>query len=86
MDLESLLLHYFGTADLEALEASALARGRDRLALDFGVERDPGRRFALWTLLGASGDAPSPDEAFEDPTLRQAAQAYLDAAWDLQRD
>lgn len=86
MDLEALLRHYFGIADLEALGPGQLARGREKLALDFGVEREAGRRFALWALMEALGDAPSPAEAFDDPALRRAAENYLSAAWRLQRD
>lgn len=86
MDLEALLHHYFGSADLEALDPLSLARGREKLALDFGVEREPGRRFALWTLMDALGDAPTPAEAFKDPALQRAAENYLSAAWRLQRD
>lgn len=85
MDLEALLDHYFG-GDPDALDAVALARGKEKLAIDFGVEREPGRRFALWTLMEALGFAPTPAEAFDDPALRAAADAYLTAAWRLQRD
>ena len=85
MDLEALLHHYFG-GDPDALDAEALARGREKLAIDFGVERDPSRRFALWALMEAFEMAPPPAEAFEDPALRRAAENYLSAAWRLQRD
>lgn len=85
MDLEALLHHYFG-GDPDALDAEALARGREKLAIDFGVEREPGRRFALWALMEAFEMAPPPAEAFEDPALRRAAENYLSAAWRLQRD
>jgi hypothetical protein len=86
MDLEALLIHYFGTTDLETLDAGQMVRGREKLALDFGVEAEPGRRFALWALLDALGDAPAPAEAFDDPALRRAADNYLSASRRLQRD
>jgi len=85
MDLEALLHHYFGTVDIEALDAGQLAQGHEKLALDFGVEREAGRRFALWTLMEALGDAPPPAEAFDDPALQRAAENYLSAAWRVQR-
>lgn len=87
MDLDALLLHYFESEDLDALTPETLRRGRERVAIDFGVEREAGRRFALWTLLDALGDAPPPAEAFEkEPQLRAAADAYLTAAWRMDRD
>jgi hypothetical protein len=86
MDLDALLLHYFGDADLSAIAPARLAAGREKLAVDFGVEREPSRRFALWVLMDALGDALPPAEAFEDPGLRRAAEDYLTAAFRLERD
>lgn len=82
MDLDTLLHHYFGSDDPDAIAPEALVLGKEKLAVDFGIERDPGRRFALWTLMEAFGFAPPPAEAFEkDAKLRRAAEAYLTAAW-----
>ena len=87
MDLDALLHHYFGTAELDALSAAALARGKERLAIDFGTEREPSRRFALWVLMESLGTAPPPAEAFDDePDLRRAAEDYLSVAWRLGSD
>lgn len=87
MDLDLLLRHYFGADDPEAIDPVAFAMGKEKLAVDFGVERDPGRRFALWTLMDALGVAPPPAEAFKkDPALRRAAEDYLTAAWKAERD
>jgi hypothetical protein len=87
VDLDTLLHHYFGVDDPDAIAPGALALGQEKLAVDFGVERDPGRRFALWTLMEAFGFAPLPAEAFEkEPGLRRAAEEYLGAAWRLERD
>lgn len=86
MDLDALLLHYFDTADLDAVSADRLAEGRERLAIDFGVERESGRRFALWVLMEGLGIAPDPAAAFKDARLRRAAEDYLSAAWRLTRD
>lgn len=87
MDLDQLLHHYFGTADPDTLSTDAMDAARQRIAIDFGVERDPSRRFALWTLMDAFGFAPPPAEAFEKaPELRAAAERYLDAAYRVERD
>jgi hypothetical protein len=81
MDLDALLSHYFGTADLRSLAPEQLAQGREALAIDFGLEREPGRKFALWVLLEAIGAAPFPAEAFPDhPQLKRAAEDYLSAS------
>lgn len=82
MDLDALLAHYFGTGALDAADPAALERGVERLATDFAVEQEPGRRFALWALLHALGAAPDPDVAFEDPEARQAARDY---AWEADK-
>ena len=80
VDLDDILLRYFGTADLDALDASALEEGAGRLRIALGTERDQGRRFALWTLLYALGEAPDPAAAFDDPATRRAADEYARAA------
>jgi hypothetical protein len=87
MDLDQLLAHYFGTADLDALPAAALDAAQERIGIDFALERDPSRRFALWTLMDALDFAPVPAEAFaKEPALRAAADRYLDAAYRIERD
>lgn len=81
MDLDGLLIHYFGTAELAGLDEPALADGSAALLLDFGLEREPGRKFALWALLDAIGRAPFPADAFPDhPELKRAAEDYLSAS------
>jgi len=80
MDLDALLHHFFGTAELDTLDAAALELGVERLGTAFGLEREPGRRFALWALLHALGEAPDPEIAFKDPGERRAAQDYAWAA------
>ncbi len=87
MDLDQLLRHYFGTADPDDAPPATQDRAREAIAIDFGVERDSARRFALWSLMDALGFAPVPAEAFaKEPALRAAAEAYLDAAWAIERD
>lgn len=87
MDFDALLHHYFGTADPEAIGAAVFEDGKHRLEIDFRTERDPGRKFALWTLMDALGFAPLPAEAFEkDAALRRAAEDYLSATWRPERE
>lgn len=76
MDLDTLLIHYFGTDDVGELSAEQFDRGQEALAIDFGVEREPGRRFALWALMRMLGIAPDPDTAFETEVEREAARRF----------
>ncbi|MDH4743408.1 hypothetical protein OMP43_05205 [Sphingomonas sp. CBMAI 2297] len=87
MDLDALLNHYFGTDEPEALDDAVRARGEERLRIDFGVEQEPSRKFALWVVMEGLGIAPLPAQAFEkEPALKAAAERYLDAAWRLERE
>jgi len=86
MDLDALILHFFGTEDPAQLTETDYALGVERLKIGFGVEREPGRKFALWTLLDALGDAPLPADAFaKEPALKAAAEDYLRAAFRMER-
>lgn len=78
MDLDALLLGYFGTTDLGRLTPPALVDGMERLQVDFGRERDQGRRFALWSLLYMLGRAPDLD--LLDPADRDAARTFMNLA------
>ena len=78
MDLDDQLRRYFGTADLGAVRGDALAAGLERAQVDFGLEQDRGRRFALWTLMYLLGGAPDLDVAFEDAADRDAARAFME--------
>ena len=80
MDFDDQLHRYFGTADLAAVPPEALAAGLERMRVDFGLERDRGRRFALWALIHMLGAAPDLDIAFEDAADREAARAFMDRA------
>ncbi len=86
MDLDTLLFHYFGAADPDSLDPETLADAKQRLAIDFGVEREPGRRFALWTLMEALGIAPPPAEAFKGCRVAPRRGGLSLAAWRLERD
>ncbi len=86
MDLEALILHFFGTDDPATLTEHEFALGLEQLKIGFGVEREPGRKFALWCLLDALDEAPLPAEAFaKEPALKAAAEDYLKAAFRMER-
>ena len=76
MDLDAISQHFFGTTEIDTLDPASLEAGRDRLSLAFGTEREPGRRFALWAVLRATGEAPEPYLAFKDPREQRAAEVY----------
>ncbi|ODU19587.1 MAG: hypothetical protein ABS87_13805 [Sphingomonas sp. SCN 67-18] len=80
MDLDDQLRRYFGTADLAAISPDALDAGVEHMRVDFGLETDRARRFALWTLLHMIGAAPALDVAFADPRDREAARNFMDLA------
>ena len=80
MDFDQLLVRFFGTDDIAALSPERLVDGVSALRLQFGLERDAGRRFALWCLMYMLGVAPDLDEAFEDEDDREAARNFMDAA------
>ena len=86
MDLDTLLRHFFGTEDPSQLSEDEYDRAIGQLKIGFGVEREPGRRFALWCLMEALGIAPLPAEAFaKEPKLKAAADEYLSAAFRMER-
>ncbi len=78
MNFDDLLQRYFGTADPGQLSPAVLEAGVDRLRVDFGLERDRERRFALWSLLFLFGEAPDLDVAFAEEADREAARNLMD--------
>ena len=78
MNLDDLLQRYFGTSDLSDVSPAVQESGVDRLRVDFGLETDRAKRFALWSLLYMLGHAPDLDVAFEDDTDREAARNLMD--------
>lgn len=79
MDLDDLLQRYFATSDLSDASPALLEVGIERLRVDFGLETDRARRFALWSLLYMLGNAPDLDVAFEEEADRDAARNLMDA-------
>jgi hypothetical protein len=78
MDFNDQLQRYFGTADLAAVTPAALEGGIERMSVDFGLEQDRARRFALWTVMHMLGAAPALDVAFKDAADRDAARDFMD--------
>jgi len=76
MDLDALLNHYFQAQDPDQADEATLARGLEQIALDFGIEQEPGRKFGLWVLMNALGTAPPPEQAFDDEHVELRAAAY----------
>ena len=78
MDFDDLLRRYFATTDLAEISPGVREAGIDRLRVDFGLESDRGRKFALWSLLYLLGEAPDLDVAFKDEADRDAARYLMD--------
>jgi hypothetical protein len=78
MDFDDQMRRYFGTADLASLAPAGLAAGIEHMAVEFGLENDRSRRFALWTLMFMLGAAPDLDVAFKEPADREAARDFMD--------
>lgn len=78
MDLDDQFRRYFGTADLGSLTPAALAAGTEHLRVDFGLEKTPDRKFALWALLHVLGAAPDLDVAFKTESERDAARSFME--------
>ena len=78
MDLDDQLRAYFGTADLAAIAPGAYRAGIERMQVDFGLETDQGRRFALWAMLHMLGAAPDLDVAFKTESERNLARDFMD--------
>lgn len=77
MDFDDQLRRYFGTGDLDAIAPPALEAGIERMAVDLGMEKDRGRRFALWSLMYLLGAAPDLDVAFKAAEDRDAARDFM---------
>ena len=78
MDLDDQFRRYFGTADLAEVPPAAVSAGIEHMRVDFGMEKDPGRRFALWSMMYMLGDAPDLDVAFKDAKERDYARNFMD--------
>jgi hypothetical protein len=83
---DALLAHYFKTDDLASVDDVSLVLGCEQLALDFGVEQEGGRKFALWWCWTRWVWRP-PAEAFKDhPELVEPAYDWQRTADRATRD
>lgn len=78
MDLDALLFEYFATAQVEQLPPASRLAGMERIQVNLGLQKDRGKRFALWCLLHMLGAAPDLDVAFKDEVDREAARNFMD--------
>ena len=86
MDLHDIQLRYFGNQDMAQMPQSVLEAGLERMRVDFGLESDAGRRFALWALMFMLGDAPELDVAFKNAAERDAARNFMELAAGLSEE
>jgi len=78
MEFDDQMRRFFGTDDLGAVSPGGLTSGIEHMRVEFGLETDKGRRFAMWSLLYMLGSAPDLDVAFDDPADRDAARTFMD--------
>ena len=78
MEFDDQMRRFFGTDDLGNVSPEAMASGIERMQVEFGLETDKGRRFAMWSLLYMLGSASDLDVAFKDPQDRDAARTFMD--------
>jgi len=78
MQLDDLLFRYFASTNLAEITTDTLAAGIEHCRVDLGLEKDRGKRFALWSFLHMFGSAPDLDVAFENEEDREAARNFMD--------
>ena len=78
MEFDDQMRRFFGTDDLGAVSSEGLASGIERMLVEFGLETDKGRRFAMWSLLYMLGSAPDVDVAFKDERDRDVARTFME--------
>ena len=78
MQLDDLLQRYFAATDLSGVAPDTFAAGIEHCRVDFGLEKDRGKRFALWSFLHMFGSAHELELAFENEEDREAARNFMD--------
>ncbi|RVQ67011.1 hypothetical protein EKN06_08705 [Croceicoccus ponticola] len=86
MQFDDLLLRFFGTTDMDAIAPAAREAGVERMRVEFGLERDPAKRFVIWALLAMNDAEPDLDIAFENEAEREAARNPLDLVISARED
>ena len=77
MNFDDLTRGYFGSADVDDLPVEVIAAAVERMQVDLGLEKDPARRFALWSFLFMLDAAPALDVVFKEPADRDAARDFM---------
>ena len=78
MQLDDLLQRYFATTDLAGVAPDTFEAGIEHCRVDFGLEKDRGKRFALWAMLYLLGCAPGPEAVFGKADDRGSARNFMD--------
>lgn len=78
MQFDDQLQRFLGTEDLADVSRDTLASGIERMQVEFGLETDRGRKFAIWSILFILGAAPDLEDAFEEHGDRDAARTFMD--------
>ncbi len=76
MEFDDQMRRFFGTDDLGAVSPEAMASGVERMQVEFGLETDKGRKFAMWSLLYMLGSAPDLDVAFRASRLKSESAGF----------
>jgi hypothetical protein len=87
MEFDNQMRRFFGTDDLGAVSPEAMDSGIERVQVEFGLETDKGRKFAMWSLLYV-GSAPGLEVASRTSVVRtfmdlldQGCQLRLHRRW-----
>ena len=78
MDFDDRLRHYFATTDVTSITSETMQAGVERMLVDFGLEQDRTRKFALWALLHTIGAAPDLEAAFDNEEDRNLARDLME--------
>lgn len=78
MDFDDLLQRYFAASDFAEITPASMEAGTERMLVDLGLEKDSGKRFALWSLLYMLGEAPDLQATFKDLAEQDAARNFMD--------
>lgn len=78
MQFDDLLRRYYGTTDIAAIAPAAREAAVERMRVDFGLEKDPNRRFVLWAFMAMQDAEPDISDAFKDEAEQEAARNLLE--------
>ena len=78
MDFDDQLQGIYGSSGHGLIQPEAMDSGIEHMRVDFGLEKDRGRRFALWAVLYMLGTHLDLDEAFKDQADRESARDFMD--------